>query len=80
MLKPSENFSFIGLGWFIGEMFEKKIYYHFGGDRGFRSYLVLLPEYDLGLVLLANCDYDEDFRQEILHEVVSILIRKKDKH
>jgi CubicO group peptidase (beta-lactamase class C family) len=77
MLKPSENFSFIGLGWFIGEMLDKKTYYHFGGDRGFRSYLLLLPENDLGLVLLANCDYDEDFRQEILHGIADILINKK---
>jgi len=28
-------------------------------------------------VLLANCDYDEDFRQEILRGIADILIRGK---
>jgi len=77
MLKPTENFSFVGLGWFIGERFGIKTYYHFGGDRGFRSYLILIPEYDLGLVLLANCDYGEDFRQEILHGAAGIVIKNR---
>jgi len=60
MLRPNEGFSFIGLGRFIGKMFDKKTYYHFGEDKGFRSYLILLPEYDLGIVLPANCNYDEN--------------------
>jgi len=77
MLKPSENFSLIGLGWFIEEISGEKTYYHFGGDRGFRSYLLLLPKHDLGMVLLANCDYDEDFRQEILNGIANTLIKEK---
>jgi CubicO group peptidase (beta-lactamase class C family) len=77
ILQPSDNFKFIGLGWFIGERFREKSYYHFGGDRGFRSYLLLLPEHDLGMVLLANCDYEEDFRQEILNGITDILLEKK---
>lgn len=47
---------------------------HFGGDRGFRSYLLLLPEQHIGLVVLANTDHAEDFRQEILHAVARLLL------
>jgi len=73
MTTPSSNHTFIGLGWFIGKIDQEKTLYHFGGDRGFRSYLIILPERKMGLVLLANCDYDEDFRQEILHGIIRVL-------
>jgi len=46
---------------------------HFGGDKGFRSFLLMFPEQHIGIVLLANCDYNEDFRQEIVFQIVRLL-------
>jgi CubicO group peptidase (beta-lactamase class C family) len=50
---------------------------HFGGDKGFRSYLMMLPNEKTGLILLANCDYKEDFRQEILHPIAKMMLEEK---
>lgn len=47
---------------------------HFGGDKGFRSFLMMIPEHEMGLVVLANCDYKEDFRQEILVSIARKII------
>lgn len=46
---------------------------HFGGDRGFRSFLVMFPELDLGIIVMGNCDFAEDFRQEIAREVLGVV-------
>ena len=34
----------------------------------------LIPEDKVGLVILANSDYNEDFRQEILHPIVELML------
>lgn len=47
---------------------------HFGGDKGFRSFLMMIPEEKLGLVVLGNCDYNEDFRQEIILSIADLLL------
>lgn len=71
MLQSSTSLSsYIGLGFQRFEVEGQQVVGHFGGDRGFRSYLLLVPEANLGLVLLANCDYNEDFRQDILHTIL----------
>ncbi|MEL7421386.1 MAG: serine hydrolase domain-containing protein [Bacteroidota bacterium] len=76
MLQPSIPASpYIGLGFQLFAVEGQAVAGHFGGDQGFRSYLLLVPEKDLGLVLLANCDYNEDFRQAILHSVLSLLLK-----
>ncbi len=63
----------IGLGFQRFEVAGFQVAGHYGGDRGFRSYLLLVPEKNLGLILLANCDYNEDFRQDILHNILRLL-------
>ena len=68
------SYPHIGLGFQLNSLADKKTVGHYGGDRGYRSYLLMIPEEDLGLVLLANCDYNEDFRQEILHPIAQLLI------
>ncbi len=78
MLKPSlGTYPYIGLGFQLGQLGGFTKVGHYGGDRGFRSYLFMIPEKKLGFVLLANCDYNEDFRQEILHPIAEILIQKE---
>lgn len=75
MIEPSFSPNpYIGLGFQLSNINSKKIIGHYGGDRGFRSYLIMIPEKKIGLVLLANCDYDEDFRQEILHPIAKLML------
>jgi CubicO group peptidase (beta-lactamase class C family) len=47
---------------------------HFGGDKGFRSFLMMVPDKEIGLILLGNCDYNEDYRQEIVLPIAQILL------
>ena len=75
MIQPSTSASpYIGLGFQLFELEGYAVAGHFGGDQGFRSYLLLVPEENIGLVLLANCDYEEDFRQDILHTILRLLV------
>ncbi len=75
MFKPSFNkYPYIGLGFQLSNLNKEKTIGHYGGDKGYRSYLIMVPEKRIGLVLLANCDYDEDFRQEILHPIVKLML------
>lgn len=74
MIQPSTPLTpHMGIGFQLFEVEGIPVAGHFGGDRGFRSYLLLVPDKDIGLVLLANCDYHEDFRQEILHSILRLL-------
>ena len=75
MIEPTFGaYPHIGLGFQLSVLESKKTIGHYGGDRGFRSYLLMVPEEKIGLVLLANCDYHEDFRQEILHPLAKLLM------
>lgn len=75
MIEPSfDSNQYIGLGFQLNEINSKKTIGHYGGDRGFRSYLIMIPEEKIGLTLLANCDYNEDFRQEILHPIAQLML------
>ncbi len=74
MIQTHSNFSKVGMGWFLGDIEGVASAYHFGGDRGFRGYLLLIPKHQLSLVVLANCDYSEDFRQEILHTMAKMIM------
>jgi CubicO group peptidase (beta-lactamase class C family) len=81
MIQPTNNSNVhIGLGFQLGEIDRFKKIGHYGGDKGFRSYLMMIPEEKIGLVLLANCDYDEDFRQEILHPIAKLMLTKPQQH
>ena len=46
--------NFIGLSWFISQYRGYRTISHSGGDVGFNTYHVLLPEARLGVVVLAN--------------------------
>ena len=43
-----------GLGWHIENYKGVRVYHHPGGTAGFAAELVVLPDYDLGFVLLSN--------------------------
>ena len=75
MIKPSfDTYKNIGLGFQLYNLKGKNAVGHFGGDKGFRSFLVMIPERKTGIVVLANCDYNEDFRQEIVSAVASLMV------
>ncbi len=77
MILPSfPNYERIGLGFQLYDFREKKAVGHFGGDRGFRSFLMMIPEEKIGLVVLANCDYKDDFRQEIIYGIAGLMLKK----
>ncbi len=55
----SENFGDtpalqIGLSWFLGEHSGRPIAFHGGRDTGFSSYVLLLPDDSIGIVLASN--------------------------
>ena len=75
MIEPSfEQYPYIGLGFQLSKHHHEKTIGHYGGDKGYRSYLLMVPDKKMGVVLLANSDYDEDFRQEIVHPIVQLLL------
>lgn len=75
MIVPSfEPYPYIGLGFQLDYIHENKTIGHYGGDKGYRSYLIMIPKEKIGLVILANCDYNEDFRQEILHPISKLML------
>lgn len=76
MLAPSSAvYPKIGLGFQLYEVEGYKAVGHFGGDQGFRSFLMMVPEQKIGLVVLGNCDYEEDFRQEIIMPIASLMLK-----
>lgn len=75
MIKPSfAPYPNIGLGFQLYNKYSENAIGHFGGDKGFRSFLMMIPKHKIGLVLLANCDYDEDFRQEIIVPIAELML------
>ncbi|OZQ59713.1 hypothetical protein CA600_29450 [Paenibacillus sp. VTT E-133280] len=63
MWKPHTTTSYgqenaqIGLGWFLGEYKGLRITSHSGWDTGFLSNLFLLPDENIAVSIMTNCDY-----------------------
>ena len=70
----SEKKIAIGLSWFISPYQELTIYEHAGGDVGYKSYLTLVPDKKIGIVLLSN--YDEIPMRDVKNKVLDILLSK----
>lgn len=51
---PGTNFSGYGLGWGVSDYYGNRMITHGGGYDGMYSQVVLLPELDLGIVILTN--------------------------
>ncbi|MEO3945794.1 serine hydrolase domain-containing protein [Gorillibacterium sp. CAU 1737] len=52
-----EDHAQVGLGWFLGEYKGARILSHSGWDTGFLSNLILLPDEDIAISIMTNCDY-----------------------
>jgi CubicO group peptidase (beta-lactamase class C family) len=61
----------MGLGWFLAEYKGRRVVTHGGGDIGFRSYVALLPDDGVGVVLASN--YSQTPLRGILNGVLDIL-------
>ncbi|MEJ8801302.1 serine hydrolase [Pontibacter sp. H249] len=53
-ITPSTHFAAAGLGWFVSDYQGRKLIYHGGGHEGMNSRTVLVPEENLGVVILTN--------------------------
>jgi CubicO group peptidase (beta-lactamase class C family) len=51
---PTRHFSGVGMGWFVYDYYGRKIVNHSGGLDGMLSYTVLIPEENVGFVVLSN--------------------------
>lgn len=51
---PSGAASRVGLSWFLGEFQGHRTVGHGGGDTGFRSYILLMPDDGIGVVIASN--------------------------
>lgn len=53
---PAQQFQQIGISWFLAKHKELMVVRHSGGDTGFVSNLVLLPEKRVAVVMMSNYD------------------------
>jgi CubicO group peptidase (beta-lactamase class C family) len=53
------DFQAYGLGWFVQDRFGKLLYQHSGGADGFVTQTILVPEENLGVVVLTNTDTND---------------------
>lgn len=63
-----------GLGWFISESTEGRIVYHLGGDPGYGSMILLIPEKDIGLIIFSNLDETWKLFNEIFLSIRELFI------
>ncbi len=53
---PTRHFSGVAMGWFVYDYYGRKIINHSGGLDGMLSYTVLIPEENVGFVVLTNSE------------------------
>lgn len=51
---PTTHFSGVAMGWFVSDYHGRKIINHSGGLDGMLSYTVLIPEENVGFIILTN--------------------------
>jgi CubicO group peptidase (beta-lactamase class C family) len=61
------NFSAYSLGWFLRDYHGRKLISHTGGVAGFVSRVMLLPEENLGAVVLTNAEAGEAYDSILYH-------------
>lgn len=70
----SGHFQLYGLGWFLEEYGGRKIISHTGGVNGFVTSVTLVPEENLGVVILTNTDQNY-FYESLKWEVVDAYLK-----
>lgn len=74
LLPQANRFLGYGLGWVVQDFNGKKVIWHTGGIDGMRSFVGLVPEADLGVVVLTNSSYLEDGAAVIGYELIDELL------
>lgn len=72
------HFALYGLGWFLQEYNGRKIVQHTGGVNGFVTSITLIPEENLGIVVLTNTDannFYEALKWEIMDAYMNLPYR-----
>lgn len=80
MWKPAHKLSdgrTVGISWFLGEYRGQATVSHGGGDTGYATFLMLLPEKKMAVVLMANCDWLGDGRAQIAHAALDVALGLK---
>jgi len=75
---PSKHFQTYGLGWFLDDYNGKKIISHDGGANGFVTTTCVIPELNLGIVVLTNTDANGLYgaiRQQIIDAYMNLPYR-----
>jgi len=71
---PGNHFSLYGLGWGIKDVEGKVMYEHTGGADGFVTSVCVIPEFNLGIVVLTNTDVNSLFlalREQIIQSYLN---------
>ena len=80
MWKPAHKLSDsdgVGISWFPGEYRGQATVSHGGGDTGYATFLVLLPEKKIAVVFMANCDWAGKGRGQIAHAALDVALGLK---
>jgi beta-lactamase class C len=74
---PRLDKAWYGLGWRIMDYAGLRVVHHGGGVRGYRSEMVLIPEHNIGLVVLFNASTPlaNDVVPKFLDELLLVLAR-----
>lgn len=62
----------VGLGWFLGNYKGSRMLSHSGWDTGFLSELILLPDDNLGISVMTNCDHV--WLGSVTHPIMDLLL------
>jgi CubicO group peptidase (beta-lactamase class C family) len=80
MWKPAHKLSdgrAVGISWFLGEYRGQATVSHGGGDTGYATFLMLLPEKKMAVVLMANCDWLGNGRSQITDAALDVALGLK---
>ena len=80
MWKPAHNVSegrAVSISWFLGEYRGQATVSHGGGDTGYATFLILLPEKKIAVVLMANCDWLGKGRGQIANAALDVALGLK---
>ena len=69
------HFALYGLGWFLEEYCGRKIVSHTGGVNGFVTSVTLVPEEQLGIIVLTNTDQNA-FYEALKNEIMDAYLGK----
>ncbi len=67
-----------GLTWFRNsEILGETVVFHDGTNQGFISMLAMIPEYDLGMVIMANSEEFENVKSILSFDILSLMLETK---